>query len=254
MKGAFKKNQGNGQGGADSLDIRQKGGMQRDSAGFGFFPFFLFCGLNGNKAGIVEGEGEHLTRAHTCENEKPETKLCTGLRLFCEKSADKFAWNNLSGGALVRLDLYFRHDVNGQKPVRDGSRANPIQNTFSVLRGAKFAALDQLIQKLLAVGGGKVLQELVPEKAGNMPPYDAGKVVKVLIGNIRLFERFQVLQSIIGNGKSGNGQDLRSDGLFFGVLSCLQIALFKEFELLQKLNFRLVEKARGGRNTNAVNL
>ena len=88
VKGAFKKNQGNGQGGADSLDIRQKGGMQRDSAGFGFFPFFLFCGLNGNKAGIVEGEGEHLTRAHTCENEKPETKLCTGLRLFCEKSAD----------------------------------------------------------------------------------------------------------------------------------------------------------------------
>lgn len=27
VKGAFKKNQGNGQGGADSLDIRQKGGV-----------------------------------------------------------------------------------------------------------------------------------------------------------------------------------------------------------------------------------
>ena len=98
------------------------------------------------------------------------------------------------------------------------------------------------------------MQELVPEKVENMPPYNAGKVVKVLIGNIRLLERFQVLQSIIGNGKSGSREDLRSDGLFFGVLSCLQIALFKEFEFLQKLNFRLVEKARGGRNTNAVNL
>ena len=54
FESAFKKKERNGKSGVDSLDIRQKGGMQRDSAGFGFFPFFLFCGLNGNKAGIVE--------------------------------------------------------------------------------------------------------------------------------------------------------------------------------------------------------
>lgn len=164
FESAFEKKERNGKSGADSLDIRQKGGMERDSAGFGFFPFFLFCGLDGNEAAFVKGKGVHLTRAHTCENQKPEAKLCTGLWLFCEKSADKFAGNNLSGGALVRLDLYLRHDVNGQKPVRDGSRANPIQNTFSVLRGAKFAALDQLIQNFWQSVAVRSCKSLSPKK------------------------------------------------------------------------------------------
>ena len=113
FESAFEKKERNGKSSFDFVEIGKKGGMERDSAGFGFFPFFLFGGLNGNKAAFVKGEGEHLARAHTRKNQKPKAKLCAGLRLFCEKSADKFAWNDLSGGALVRLDLYLRHDVNG---------------------------------------------------------------------------------------------------------------------------------------------
>ena len=83
FESAFEKKERNGKSSFDFVEIGKKGGMERDSAGFGFFPFFLFGGLNGNKAAFVKGEGEHLARAHTRKNQKPKaTPPARWLRFF----------------------------------------------------------------------------------------------------------------------------------------------------------------------------
>lgn len=210
MKGAFEKKKGNRQGGADFVDIRQNGGVQGYSAGFEVLPFFLFGGLNGNEAAFVEIERVHLTRPHTGINQKPKAKLRAGLRLFCKKRADKFARNDFPGGAFMRELLYLRHNVGGQKSIRNGRGGNPIQNAFCVLSGAEFFCVGEFVQKLLAVGGGEIAQGLIPEKAEEMPPDNAAKVVVVFFGNVRPLESVEILQGVIPDGKrKGRGQNLR---------------------------------------------